>query len=199
MQTIKYKEIIPKVNNNNNNNNVSAVINNEDDCIPISYASCNFLNIVYSLYMDLEEIPDCNLSNGCNKFIIPPQKITIPDGKTLQINYDIEPQQEISIDFKSLGYKRILYFLLQAKCGDFIYKFSDCQNWVKARTVFQDLTDYRICCDENIFVSKPVYDSEFYSFYPTVTLKNYFPKKGIFIKPDLLIKNIRVYLVLVGF
>jgi len=193
MQTIRYNEIVPNSNIN------SPMINNEEECVPIRYAKCTFLNIVYGLFMDLDEVPDCDLNTSCNKFTIPPQLVSIPDGKSSQMNYDISPQQEISINFSSFGMERLLYFILQAKCGDFLYKFDTCNSWVKARTIFQDLTDFRICCDDGFnFLHKPVYDNTPFPFHQSITLKNYFPKEGLFIKPDLKIKNIRVYMIAVG-
>lgn len=194
MQTIKYKEIVP------NDRINSPLVSSDEECTPIRYATCTFLNIVYGLFMDLDEVPDCDLNTSSNKFTIPPQLVSIPDGKSIQINYDISPQSSIDINFKSLGLEKVLYFILQAKCGDFLYKFDTCDKWVKARTVFQDLTDFRVCCEDSTnFLHKPVYKEDNYSFPESISLKNYFPKDGLFIKPDLMIKNIRVYMILVGF
>lgn len=163
------------------------------DLIPIS--ACTNLQFYYGFNLNVGETPNCRNDFSNNQVVIPPVLFNVPDGKTFSASYVIQPQKQITLNKTDMGFDRILFLLIQAKCGDF-YIGINSDPLFRSRVYMIDSTDLYSCCDSKRSIS---YQSINTLSIDTLTLQNYYPSTGITLIDGSRIKDIRLQVILIGY
>ena len=166
-----------------------------DLCELVPVGTCTNLQFYYGFNLNVGETPTCRNDFSNTQIVIPPTLFNVPNGKTFSASYVIQPQKHISINKNDLGFERILFLLVQAKCGDF-YIGINSEPLFRSKVYVLDSTDLYHCCDDKRSIS---YQSINTLTVNTLTLQNYYPPTGINLIDGSRIIDIRLQVVLIGY
>lgn len=163
------------------------------DLVPIGI--CTNLQFYYSFNLNVGESPNCRNDFSNTQIVIPPTLFNIPNGKAFNASYVLSPNNQITLEVTTLGFQRVMFLLLQAKCGDF-YIGLNSDPLFRSKVYVLDATDLYSCCDDKNTVS---YQSMNTLSVNNIVLKNYYPPNGIVLIDGSKIKDIRVQVIIIGF
>lgn len=197
IQTITFEEvsgnrnsITPQDSGNGINTNVPL---QPCDLIPIGI--CTNLQFYYGFSLNIGETPNCRNDFSNTQVVIPPTLFNIPDGKTFSASYVISPEKQITLNITDLGFERVVFLLVQAKCGDF-YIGVNSEPLFRSKVYMLDATDLYQCCDDNKTVS---YQSRHTLTTSVLSIKNYYPPTGMYLIDGSRLRDIRVQVILIGY
>lgn len=197
-QVITFEEVSGGGNNSITTQDTSNGINTN---VPLQYCdlvpvgTCTNLQFYYGLSLNVGETPNCRNDFSNTQVVIPPTLFNIPDGKTFNASYVISPEKQITLNISDLGFERVMFLLIQAKCGDF-YIGVNSEPSFRSKIYMLDATDLYQCCDENKTVS---YQSKQTLTTSSIIIKNYYPPTGMYLIDGSRLRDIRVQVILIGY
>lgn len=150
----------------------------------------NGVEMDYAVGVNVGEDPNC-YSDGSLRTLHRSPQISIPDGKVARPSLTLCPQETICYTPNSLGLNNIRFLMIRAKQGEFLFNYNDCEA-IKTKFFMIDMTDpYIEDCD--IPISTP-HEETINKF----CLTNPFPKEGLHVPPNYLLKGIGIEITAVG-